>query len=286
MLLNNPRYRDLVLRPGTVIPQLLDDYPADDPYVRLYRPEYIRDISFDEHYPYIDDSRRGRFLRVFGNYLVLRTVVWMKLRFGMGLHVEGRHWLRQYRQQLAGGAITIANHCHRHDCESILLAVNSYLPRTRIPMFAANFNTKDKTFLEMVGGVPIPPTEMGMAAMKRFNEAFDEFHRRGYWFHIFPEACKWNWYKPLRPFQKGAFSMAHKYGMPLVPCMITWRPRTGIYRLFGAKDVPLMTVRIGEPIIPDASAPRKAEVDRLLSEAHRQMCDLGDILRDSWSAQP
>ena len=220
MLLDTPRYRQMTLRPGTTVPQLRDDYPQDDPYVRLYRPEYIRSLTFDEHYPYVDDSLRGRFLRTLGNYAILRTVVWAQLRFGMGLHVEGRHWIRKYKKELSHGAITIANHCHRHDAEAILLAVNAHLPHTRIPMFAANFNTKDKVFLEMVGGVPIPPTENGMQAYKCFNEAFDEFHRRGYWFHIFPESCKWDWYKPLRPFQKGAFTMAYKYQMPIVPCTI------------------------------------------------------------------
>lgn len=274
--------KELKLKPGTAVPQLRDDYPEDNPYVRLYQPTYIRDLRFDEHYPYVDDSWRGRFLRVWGNYAVLRTVVWAMLRFQMGLKVEGRHWLKDYKQQLAGGAITIANHCHRHDAESILLAVDAHLPKTRIPMFAANFNTKDKTFMEMVGGVPIPPAEMGLEAMKRFNEAFDEFHRRGYWFHIFPESCKWDWYKPLRPFQKGAFTMAYKYAMPLVPCVITWRPRTGIYKLFAPKDMPLMTVRICEPILPDTQAPRKLEVERLREEAHRVMCQAADILENPW----
>jgi len=276
------RINDLELKPGTLVPHLRDDYPQDNPHVRLYQPTYIRDLKFDENYPYVDDSRKGKFLRIFGNYCMLRPVVWAMMRFQMGMKVEGRHWLKQYKQQLKGGAITIANHCHRHDAESILLAVNAHLPKMRIPMFAANFNTKDLNFLRMVGGVPIPPAEMGMAAMKRFNEAFDEFHRRGYWFHIFPEACKWDWYKPLRPFQKGAFSMAYKYGMPIVPCTITWRPRTGIYKLFGPKEMPLMTVVIGEPILPDTSAPRKSEVERLRQAAFEIVKDNAGIIKNTW----
>lgn len=283
-LRKNKRYQDLRLRPGTVVPQLRDDYPEDNPYVRLYQPEYIRDLRFDEHYPYVDDSWQGRFWRFAGQY-GFRHIVLMMLRFQMGWKVEGRHWLKQYSNELKGGAITVANHCHRHDCEAVLFAVRTNLVTTRIPMFAANFNTKDLNFLRMVGGVPLPPAEMGMQAMKRFNEAFDEFHRRGYWFHIFPEACKWDWYKPLRPFQKGAFSMSYKYGMPIIPCTITWRKRTGLYRLFGPKEMPLMTVRICEPIVPDTAAPRKAEVDRLLHEARRRMLEAGDILENSWPAQ-
>ena len=276
---------ELKVKPGTIVPTLRDDYPDDNPYVRLYQPTYVRSLSFDESYPYVDDSWRARMLRWFGNCFLLYGVVQLQLRLGMGLRIEGRHWLRRYRRELAGGAITIANHCHRHDCEAILIATKAFLPHTRIPMFAANFNTKDKSFLEMVGGVPIPPAEMGMAAMKRFNESFDEFHRRRYWFHVFPETCKWDWYKPVRPFQKGAFTMAYKYGMPIVPCTITWRRRTGIFLLFGKKEVPLMTVRIGEPILPNLESPRKLEVDRMLMAAHKQVTEAADITDNPWPAQ-
>lgn len=282
-LSDNPRYRDLELEPGTCVPQMRDDYPTEDPYIRLYKPEYIKNNVFDENYPYVDDSFRENILHWLGYPVLLYGGLNILLRLQMGLRFEGREWLKKYKKELAGGAITLGNHCHRHDAEAILLAVRAKWT-TKIPMFAANFNTKDEIFLHMVGGIPIPPAEFGMAAMKKFNLAFDEFHERGYWFHIFPEAAKWDWYKPLRPFQKGAFTMAYKYGMPLVPCMITWRPRTGIYRLFGPKEMPLMTVRIGEPIIPDTGAPRKTEVDRLLHLAHERMEQLAGIRHNTWPA--
>ena len=118
--------------------------------------------------------------------------------------------------------------------------------------------------------------------MKAFNAAFDEFHRRGYWFHIFPEAKRWDWYKPLRPFQKGAFTMSYKYNMPILPCAIVYRPRTGIYRWFGPKDEPLTCVVYGEPIFPDTTAPRAAETERLLNVTHQTICQLAGIEHNTW----
>ena len=152
----------------------------------------------------------------------------------------------------------------------------------RVPMFAPNFRTKDGFFMRLAGGVPIPDSTTNMSALKKFNEAFDEFNKRGWWFHIFPEACRWDMYKPLRPFQKGAFTMSYKYNKPILPLVITFRERKGIYRLFGAKSLPLLTITIGEPILPDTTQARKVEVERLRSVAHEQMTRMAGIVNNPW----
>ena len=79
--------------------------------------------------------------------------------------------------------------------------------------------------------------------------------------------------------------MAYKYDMPLLPCVITFRERTGIFRLFGPKELPLLQCEIGEPIFPDKTQPRATEVNRLLETAHKQMCEMAGIVNNPWPAQ-
>ncbi len=275
----NNRFDDLKVKEGVYVPEIGKKYPQDNPNQSLLHPTYISNIVFDEHYPYIDDSFRFRVNNWFGYYCFLYPIVFLANRIKNGLRIRGREVLRKYRKQLRGGAITIANHCNRLDAPAVLNAVFANR-HTRIPMYAPNFNTKDHWYMWAVGGIPIPET--GMQAMKQFNAAFDEFHRRGYWIHIFPESARWDYYKPLRPFQKGAFTMAYKYDMPILPCVITFRPRTGIYRLFGSKDEPLLTVTISEPIFPDKNNNRKDEVDRLRSAAFEQMLQVAGIEHNTW----
>lgn len=277
----NKRYQELQVAPGVYVPEVTLPYPEEDPFEGMYKPVYDREYVVDEHYPFVDDSVKWTWRHRWGYALVLKTALGLKLRVQMGLRIKGREHLRRYEKELAGGAITIGNHCFRLDCPAILIAVGAKWT-TKIPMFAPNFRTKDGFFMRMVGGVPIPPVEAGLGAMKQFNAAFDEFHRRGYWFHIFPEAKRWDMYKPLRPFQKGAFTMAYKYDMPLVPCVITYRERTGIYRLFGPKSLPLLQVEIGEPILPDTKAPRKEEVERLRTLSHERMVQMAGIAHNTW----
>ncbi len=281
----NKRYQDLATEKEVYIPDVGIDYPEDDPYARLYKPVYDRNVVVDANYPYLNNSLKYRFFNWSMWGLLLKFGLGLKLRIQMGLRFKGRENLKKYKDVLSGGAITIANHMYRLDCPCVLLAVKAK-HTTRIPMFAPNFSTKDNFFLNVVGGVPIPPKEAGITAIKKFNEAFDEFHRRGYWFHIFPEAARWDFYKPLRPFQKGAFSMSYKYNMPLLPCVITYRERTGIYRLFGKKSLPLLQVEIGAPIIPDRTASRGQEVERLREEAHHTMERMAGITHNSWPIKP
>lgn len=277
----NKRYEDLKVTPGTYVPPVTTDYPEDNPYEGMYKPVYDRDFpAVDATYPYVDDTWQNK-LRIWYGYHVVLRLLGLILRIKYGLRFVGLENVHKYRKQLEGGAITISNHCYRHDCASVLYGLRAK-ENTRIPMFAPNFRTKDQFYLCIVGGIPIPAPEEGLSAMKAFNAAFDEFHRRGYWFHIFPEAKRWDWYKPLRPFQKGAFTMSYKYNMPILPCAIVYRPRTGIYKWFGPKDEPLTCVVYGEPIFPDTTAPRAAETERLLNVTHQTICQLAGIEHNTW----
>lgn len=78
--------------------------------------------------------------------------------------------------------------------------------------------------------------------------------------------------------------MSYKYNKPLLPCVITFRERTGIFRLFGPKELPLLTVTIGEPIFPDKTQSRKMEVERLRELAHQQMIQMAGITINPWPA--
>lgn len=294
--MENKRYVDLQVTEGTYVPPVTTDYPEDDPYVGLYQPVYDRDFpAVDATYPYFDESRHNRRRSFWGYIFVLRTLGFLlRIRYGLRWRIEGqnrwrrsscgvRRWLKQF--DLSRGAITVANHCYRHDCASVLTSIHASY-HTRIPMFAPNFRTKDQYFLTLVGGIPIPEPSAGLSAMKAFNAAFDQYNAKGYWFHIFPEAKRWDWYKPLRPFQKGAFTMAYKYNKPILPFAVTYRERTGIWRLLGPKNEPLTQVIIGAPIYPDTTQPRAVETERLRQLTHQTICRLAGIEHNTWPAKP
>jgi len=274
---DNPRYRDLVVKEGVYIPDVGIDYPADDPYARLVESKSIRDLKFDETYPYEDNSFSFKFQRMCAYFLALGPYFLIN-RIYHGIRFEGRDILRKYKKEFDGGLVAICNHCFRWDGMSVVETLRHGL---WIPMFAKHFNSKDYWYMRYVGGIPIPENYGGL---KKFNEAFDHIHEKKGWIMVFPEACNWHFYKPIKPFKKGALTMAYKYNIPILPLCVTYRERKGIYRLFGKKEIPLITMKVGEPIFPDMSNNRKDEVDRLIEVSHKALCDLAGIEKNSWPA--
>lgn len=266
----------LKLREGEYLPDVGIDYPESDPYVGLVHYEKLRDFKFDESYPFLDDSLWFK-LHQAGDYFLCFVILRIANAVKFGIRFRGRDVLRRYRREFRKGIVSICNHCYPWDGAAVAQALRH---RLWLPMLSEHFNGPEYYHLKYFGGIPLADGSFG--AQKKFNEAFDTINERGGWIHVFPEARNWLFYKPIRPFKRGAFTMAYKYGRPIVPLCISYRKRTGIYRLFAPPEVPLLTVTIGEPLFPDLSKPRKQEVDRLLKESHARMCSMAGILENPW----
>ena len=266
---------------GVYIPDIGIDYPTDDPHRRLLHVE-VEDSTqgkyvFDETYPYWDKSFKFK-LNTIAGFFVKWFMIAVHNRCHFGLRIKGRENVRKYKRKLKDGAVCVCNHVFVFDALGVHSAWQRF-KQVRIPMFAKHFNGPDSWILRQAGGIPIPETREGI---RKYNEAFDEFARRGYWFIVFPEAVRWNMYVPIRPFKRGAFSMAYKYNRPIIPNVYTYRERRGIYRLFGKKSDPCVTLHVGEPIWFDKAANRKEELERVCREAHKAMERMAGIEVNPW----
>ena len=271
-----PAYRNFKVREGVYVPKPEVEFPGDDPHTRMTPIRgKTKDIQFDETYPYLDQSLKFKIWH-FLIYLTTWLVVFPINRMRFGLRIEGREKIRKNRKLFANGLMTVCNHVHRWDMLCVLQAMR--YRKAWIPMYAQAFNGKDGFLMKHIGGIAIPENYRGL---RKFDQAIEELHTRKQWIHIFPESCSWYEYAPLRPFKTGAFNMAYKYSLPILPMVITFRPRTGWRKLF-RKDGPLLTIHVGDPIMPDSNAARKEEVARILDLAHKSMRDMAGIVSNPW----
>ena len=279
-------YSRLEVNKGVYIPRDPESYPTDNAQKHLVEvkppKKGSRQYMFDETYPYLDRSLSYRLQRNVIGPPFLWIVIYTINRLKYGLKIEGRKNLRPWRKALKKGAVAVCNHVYQFDAVAVKMALTPWR-HIWIPMYAKHFNGSQYWFVRYVGGIPVPETRGGM---RKFDEAFDEYHRRGEDILVFPEEVRWDWYTPIRPFRKGAFTMAYKYGAPVVPMAITYRERKGLYRLFGPKEMPTMTIHVGTPIMPDTGKPRRDEVERMRQEAHDSMVALAGIKHNPWTAVP
>lgn len=261
---------------GVFVPDPVAEFSGDNPFTKMapIRGE-LKDIRFDGTYPYLDKSLKFKiwhFLIYLTTWVAAFPVNWIRY----GIRIEGREKIRRNRKLFADGVMTVCNHVCRWDMICVLQAMR--FRKAWIPMYAQPFRGKDGFMMKHIGGIAIPEDRSGLRA---FDRALNELHDRKQWIHIFPESCSWEYYSPLRPFKIGAFNMAYRFSLPILPMVISFRPRTGWRRLL-SKGEPLITIHVGDPIVPDLGAPRKEETARLRELAHKTMLDMAGIVSNPW----
>ena len=227
-----------------------------------------RGIVFDADYPYIDTSRGFRFVD-FLFRVMLRAIVFPVARIRLGLRIEGKENLKQYRSVLDNGVVSVCNHVHMWDYLGVLCAIKPRRPR--ILAWAPNINGENGTMIRHVGGIPIP--EGDVKASQAFIRAVHNLLTGGGWLHIYSEGSMWEYYAPIRPFKTGAAHFACECDKTIIPFAYTYR-EPGWFRRRILRQIACFTLHIGEPLYPDASLPKKKRQVDLTVRSHEAVCAL------------
>ena len=187
--------------------------------------------------------------------------------------VAGRLGLKvkKHKALFKNGAITVSNHVLMWDYLCILKAIRPHLQY--FPGWKTNFEGPNGPLIHWVGGIPVPTDNR--RAMAKFQQALCDVLKEGKWLHFFPEGSMWFYYPDIRPLKKAVFKYAVRYQKPVIPIALSFRPRTGIYKLFG--KTPLVDLHIGEPLLPDQTLPFGDAVDKLHAETYHVMQGLAGI---------
>ena len=230
-----------------------------------------RGIVFDENYPYVDTSksflRKQKWLR-----FMLYFIVFLVSRIRMGLRVKGRENIKNNKELLKNGAVSICNHVHMFDYLSIMYAIRPF--KTYLLSWDKNVNGESGPLVRLVGGIPIP--ENNMQATISFLKATENMLDKGGWLHIYPEGSMWEFYAPIRPFKSGASYFACKCNKPIIPLAYSYR-KPGWLRKYIFRQVACFNLAIGQPLFPNESLPlHEREID-LTIRAHEEVCRLSGI---------
>ena len=105
------------------------------------------------------------------------------------------------------------------------------------------------------------PLSSNLQTMKKFLTAVKEVLSQGHCLLIYPEQSMWWNYRKPKPLKAGAFDMAVKNNVPVIPCFITMRDTAKL----GPDGFPVQeyTPHLGEPIWPDTTLPKSVAKEKM-----------------------
>ncbi len=246
-------------------------YPmeTDRHYLKVHKD---RGIVFNTEYPYIDKSKSFRFKQNCIRFM-LHILVFPLCRIRLGLRIEGKENLKKHKTVLENGVVSVSNHVHMWDYLANMMAIRPYRPY--LLSWAPNINGENGTLIRMVGGIPIPDTNITatMTYLKTVRELLREDHG---WLHVYSEGSMWEYYAPIRPFKRGAAHIAVDSDKPILPLGFSYR-EPGWIRKHIFRQIAKFTVHIGEPIFPNGELNPKAREKDLTERAHAAVCRLAGI---------
>ena len=244
------------------------NYPEDT--AGHYAPvNEIHNIIFDKNYPYVDYSKGFAFKR-FWVKVLLTLIVFPMAKIKMGIRIYGKNNLKKYKKVLSKGAVSVSNHVNNWDYICVMKALH----HIRFPYLLSikeNINGDSGPLVRLVGGIPIPVNDK--EAIVVFNKAINKLIQEGNILQIYPEGSMWEFYSPIRPFKKGAASIAIKNNVPIIPMAFTYR-KPGWLRRKLFKQIALFDLHIGEPLFANKDLEKAAQVNDLTIRMHNAVCSL------------
>jgi len=236
--------------------------------------KHLRDVNCDVNYPYISKGFWGWFKRTsFWLVSTLLAIPVCSIRYG--LRVYGKKNYKKHKKEFKNGAITISNHVFMWDYLCVLRAISP--KQAYFPAWKTNLEGSNGPLIRWAGGIPVPTDNF--RAMAKFNSAIEEVLNSGKVLHFFPEGSMWWYYPDIRPLKKAVFKYACRFNKPVIPITMSFRPRKGIFKLFGKS--PCVDLHIGEPLYAKTDMPINDATEELRARAYHIMQEQNGITPDS-----
>lgn len=241
----------------------------DDPAEHIMTPPKKRKIISDDW-----KYRRRSPIYKFESW-VLRLLALIFLPIGnfwrYRFRIKGKRNIREVKKR---GGIVIANHVLNMDAAIISSSIfNNKKLHFVILGENATIPVAGK-IITALGGVPIADDIKGT---KKFMSYCNWLLRKRKPILVFPEKSLWHGYKGIRPFDKGAFTMACKNNVPVLPIVITLKNRktrrgSQKYRVY---------FNVQPPIYPARGLTGTKQAQELCEQTHQVFVDTSQQFYDA-----
>ena len=230
--------------------------------IDLWKP---LEFNIDSSYEYVPKDTIFNMFSDILYYFIAYPILKVFTKIVYDLKIEGRENI----DFLEKGAISVSNHVLFLDCAMVGLAWG--LKRVYYTTLEGSFKIPFvRKLIKLLRAMPIPEK---IKNREYFLKAVDEVLSNGDYVHFYPEAALFPYYKKIRNFKNGAFSIAVKNDVPIVPMVFTFREPKGIRKIFKKKkDV---TLKILKPVtIKEEGLNQKQKEELLKNKVHTMMEDV------------
>ena len=173
----------------------------------------------------------------------------------------------EHLSAVKGGAVITCNHFHPMDSFVMqkVFDASGHQKRMYRVIREGNYTNFPGFYGFLMRHCNTLPLSANLDTMKKFLTAADEALTAGNCVLIFPEQSLWWNYRKPKPMKPGAFNIAVKSQVPVIPCFIALKDSD----LTGPDGFPVQeyTPHLGAPIYPDSNLSRPAARQRLRKQA-------------------
>lgn len=226
--------------------------------INLWQP---LEFNIDKNYEYISKSKTFLFASNLIYYGIAYPILKLLTKIIYDLKIEGKENI----ENIESGAISVSNHVLFLDCAMIGLAYGKkeIYYTTQEGSFKIPFVRK---LIKLLKAIPIPQS---IDNRKHFLKAIEETLSKGSIVHFYPEAALWPYCDRIRKFKNGAFDVAVRNNVPIIPIVFKFREPIGIRKIFKRKkDV---TLKILDPIKCEEEKNTKQKVEELKEKVFKKM---------------
>ena len=236
-----------------------DEDVENDPPGRVLRPDDIE---------YVKKGFWGNCRRI-AAFACAYAFFWkLERKKEIVLHpAEGLEHLRGVR----GGAVITCNHFHPMDSFIMqrVFDASGHKKRLYRVIREGNYTSFPGFYGFLMRNCNTLPLSSDMGTMKKFLRAVSQVLEEGNCLLIYPEQSMWWNYRKPKPLKPGAFDMAVKSGVPVIPCFITMADTDKL----GPDGFPVQayTPHLGAPLWPEEGLSKK-EARESLRRRNEEFC--------------
>lgn len=228
-----------------------DEDVENDPPAPVLMPDQV---------DYLTKKTGNKILRVFANAV---GDGYFKKLVRKGIIVTETVEGREYLSALEKGAMITCNHFSAYDNYILFNAIRKDLPKGRLykVIREGNYTNFPGLYGFLFKHCDTLPLSSNPRTMMNFLSAVNTLLIRGESILIYPEQGMWWNYRKPRPLKAGAFKMAYRAGVPVLPMFITMRDSEALDG--DGYPVQIYSLHILPPVYPDKTLGEKVSADAM-----------------------